>query len=125
MPHNLSSPSGDTLLASAVDDLPSEPTLHVVDLGTPSRRHTGLDGRADAGPPGRRVRLVCRAARLRSGDAHPVDAAPAAHASPDDRLAVVKARASLLLTLVGVGGRLPSSPRAPAITSAPSHEMRL
>jgi hypothetical protein len=37
------------------------------------------------------------------------DAAPAAHASSDDRLAVVKARASLLLTLVGVCGRLPSS----------------
>ena len=33
MPHNLSSPSGDTLLASAVDDLPSEPTLTSLTLG--------------------------------------------------------------------------------------------
>ena len=34
MPHNLSSPSGDTLLARAVGDLPSELTVHIGDNGT-------------------------------------------------------------------------------------------
>ena len=34
MPHNLSSPSGDTLLARAVGDLPSELTVHIGDNAT-------------------------------------------------------------------------------------------
>ena len=43
MPHNLSSPSGDTLLARAVGDLPSELTVHIGDNWTPSRGHNRLD----------------------------------------------------------------------------------
>jgi hypothetical protein len=42
----------------------------------------------------------------------------------DDRLAVVKGRPSLLLTLVGLLADSRFS-RAPGITSAPRHEMRL
>jgi hypothetical protein len=109
MPHNLSSPSGDTLLARAVGDLPSDLTVHIGDNGTPSRRHTRL------GPSSRRRTTwsTCSSGTPCSAPPQrrctpPMTPPPAAHASPDDRLALVKARASLLLTLVGACGRLHS-----------------